>query len=295
MPWSTVVALPMGRTWWCSASVERTDVTRDYAASSITRRCCCSRSADMAAPPTTAPLAGRWARIPSRRRRPVTDEPARVSRGGAQSRHLAPATFFVAPVSEMTFGGRSRSGPLAPSRRWSRMGAMRGRARSRLCAAVLRFRRRSRVGCCNMRPTPRRALRKLLRGERNRHCRRGGNGLFGGWHRWLPRGHDQVQQHGRADCAAPCGGGGASTPPRPGGDLRGQQVRSRARQRQVAGPEEEHGARQAAPGAGQRACPPARGAELRDAEPCARARAHPGQRGGGPTRKGSGTGRNSVK
>mmetsp|Transcript_28037 Transcript_28037/g.84294 ORF Transcript_28037/g.84294 Transcript_28037/m.84294 type:complete len:246 (+) Transcript_28037:1031-1768(+) len=119
--WSTVVALPVGRTWWCSVSVERTDVMRDYAASSVTRRCCCSRSADMAAPPTTAPLAGRWARIPSRRRRPVTDEPARVSRGGAQSRHLAPATFFVAPVSEMTFGGRSRSGPLAPNRRWSRM------------------------------------------------------------------------------------------------------------------------------------------------------------------------------
>ena len=83
-----------------------------------------------AAPPAAAPLAGRWARIPSRRRRPVTDEPARVSRGGAQSRHLAPAIFFVAPVSEMTFGGRSRSGPLAPNRHWSRMGAMRGRARS---------------------------------------------------------------------------------------------------------------------------------------------------------------------
>ena len=83
-----------------------------------------------AAPPAAAPLAGRWARIPSRRRRPVTDEPARVSRGGAQSRHLAPAIFFVVPVSEMTFGGRSRSGPLAPNRHWSRMGAMRGRARS---------------------------------------------------------------------------------------------------------------------------------------------------------------------
>lgn len=151
------------------------------------------------------------------------------------------------------------------------------------------------VGRRNVRPTPRRALRKLLRGERNRHCRRGGNGLFGGWHRWLPRGHDQVQQHGRADCAAPCGGGGASASPRPGGDLRGQQVRSWARQRQVAGPEEEHGARQAAPGAGQRARPPARGAEIRDAEPRARARAHPGQRGGGPARKGSGTGRNRVK
>jgi len=41
--WSTVVALPVGRTWWCSASVERTDVTRDYAASSVTWRCRCSR------------------------------------------------------------------------------------------------------------------------------------------------------------------------------------------------------------------------------------------------------------
>ena len=70
----------------------------------------------------------RRGREPRSRISGVSDEPGLVS-WSAQSRHIAPATFFVRPVSETTFGGRSRSGPVAPNRRWSRTGAMRSARR----------------------------------------------------------------------------------------------------------------------------------------------------------------------
>ena len=130
VPWSTVVALPVGRTWWCSASVERTDVTRDYAASSITRRCCCSRSADMGGASRRGAAGG------SVGTNSISTSSARHGRAGPslagrRAEQTSRAGHFLrgASVGDDLWG-RSRSGPLAPNRRWSRMGAMRGRARS---------------------------------------------------------------------------------------------------------------------------------------------------------------------